>query len=64
MFTMPAMVLKGTITGFEEPQGMCTDESGNILDNEYRNFPALPVLARGHVTEDAQRSDGYPSAAP
>jgi hypothetical protein len=30
MYTMPALVLKGTLTGFSEPQGMCTDASGNI----------------------------------
>jgi hypothetical protein len=30
IFTMPTMQLKGTLTGFAEPQGMCTDRSGNI----------------------------------
>lgn len=30
IFTMPAMALKGTITGFDEVQGMCDDASGNI----------------------------------
>ncbi|HET6275332.1 MAG TPA: hypothetical protein VFE16_05255, partial [Candidatus Cybelea sp.] len=30
IFTMPAMTLKGTLTGFAEPQGMCTDKSGNV----------------------------------
>ncbi len=30
MYTMPGMVLKGQLTGFSEPQGMCTDASGNI----------------------------------
>lgn len=30
IFTMPAMALKGTLTGFSEPQGMCNDSSGNI----------------------------------
>ena len=30
IFTMPAMQLKGTLTGFNAPQGMCTDKQGNI----------------------------------
>lgn len=30
IFTMPAMQLKGTLTGFNGPQGMCTDRQGNI----------------------------------
>jgi len=30
MYSMPGMVLRGTLTGFSEPQGMCTDASGNI----------------------------------
>ncbi len=30
IFTMPGMALKGTLTGFSEPQGMCTDGSGNV----------------------------------
>jgi hypothetical protein len=30
IFTMPAMALEGTLTGFDGPQGMCTDPTGNI----------------------------------
>lgn len=30
IFSMPAMALMGTLTGFSEPQGMCSDKSGNI----------------------------------
>ena len=30
IFTMPAMQLKDTLTGFNGPQGMCTDKQGNI----------------------------------
>jgi hypothetical protein len=30
IFTMPAMKLHGTLTGFDGPQGMCADRSGNI----------------------------------
>jgi hypothetical protein len=30
IYTMPALALKGTLTGFIEPQGMCSDASGNI----------------------------------
>lgn len=30
IYTMPAMVLKGTLTGFSSPEGECEDASGNI----------------------------------
>jgi hypothetical protein len=30
IYTMPAMVLKGSLTGFTTPEGMCSDTSGNI----------------------------------
>ena len=30
MYTMPGMVLKGELTNFSEPQGMCSDAAGNI----------------------------------
>ncbi|MFY9738130.1 MAG: hypothetical protein WAK11_03665 [Candidatus Cybelea sp.] len=30
IFTMPAMKLHGKLTGFDGPQGICTDRSGNI----------------------------------
>ncbi|MFY9631041.1 MAG: hypothetical protein WAJ94_05475 [Candidatus Cybelea sp.] len=30
IFTLPALQLKGTLTGFNGPQGMCQDKQGNI----------------------------------
>jgi len=30
IFSLPAMAVMGTLTGFSEPQGMCTDKAGNI----------------------------------
>ena len=30
IFTMPAMKLKGTLTGFDKPSGLCNDRHGNI----------------------------------
>jgi hypothetical protein len=30
MFSLPDLTLKGTITGFAEPQGMCSDKNGNV----------------------------------
>lgn len=30
IYTMPDMALKGTLTGFDEPQGECSDTKGNI----------------------------------
>jgi hypothetical protein len=30
IFAMPSMVLKGTLTGFSEPSGLCADRSGSV----------------------------------
>jgi hypothetical protein len=30
IFTMPALKLMGTLTGFDEPQGLCTDKQSNV----------------------------------
>jgi hypothetical protein len=30
IFALPAMTLEGTLTGFEEPGGMCVDAAGNV----------------------------------
>jgi DNA-binding beta-propeller fold protein YncE len=30
MYSLPDMTLEGTLTGFNNPQGMCSDTSGNV----------------------------------
>lgn len=45
IFTMPAMKLTGTLTGFNGPQGMCTDNQGNTGSS----IPALPRASSTHA---------------
>ncbi len=60
LFTMPAMVLKGTITGFEEPQGMCTDKSGNIWITNTETFQLFQYSRTGTLLKTLDDEDGYP----
>ena len=60
IFTMPAMALKGTLTGFEEPQGMCTDTSGNIWITNTETFQIFQYSRAGVLLKTLSDPDGYP----
>lgn len=60
IFTMPAMALKGTITGFDEPQGMCTDASGNIWITNTETFQIFQYSRTGTLLKTLSDVDGYP----
>ena len=60
IFTMPAMALKGTITGFSEPQGMCTDKSGNIWVTNTGTLQIIQLLRTGTVLNTLTDPTGYP----
>ncbi|MBV9719467.1 MAG: hypothetical protein JOZ77_09105 [Candidatus Eremiobacteraeota bacterium] len=65
IFTMPHLALKGTITGFVEPQGMCSDASGNIwLANTEGNGSAGGTLVQmsrtGTVLKTIDDNGYYP----
>ncbi len=58
IFTMPAMQLKGTLTGFAEPQGMCTDKSGNIWITNTETSQVLQY-SRAGVAMGSVSTPGY-----
>lgn len=61
IFTMPAMTLKGTITGFNEPQGMCSDTSGNIWITNTNAEQILKYSRTGTLLATLTDSYGYPA---
>ena len=58
IFTMPAMQLKGTLTGFNGPQGMCSDKQGNIWVVNTGTSPGPQVLAHRPLAGIGDRSVG------
>ncbi len=60
IFTMPAMTLKATITGFDEPQGMCSDTSGNIWITNTGTEQILKYSRTGTLLATLSDSYGYP----
>jgi hypothetical protein len=60
IFTMPAMQLKGTLTGFSEPQGMCSDKQGNIWVTNTGTSQGLKYSRTGNLLATVSDPYGYP----
>ena len=60
IFTMPAMKLKGTLTGFDGPQGMCSDRSGNIWVNNTKSAEIQQYSRDGKLLKTIDDSGYYP----
>jgi hypothetical protein len=60
MFSMPAMALMGTLTGFSEPQGMCNDKSGNIWITNTGTLQILQYSRTGTLLKSLTDPNGDP----
>ena len=60
IFTMPAMQLKGTLTGFNGPQGMCSDKQGNIWVVNTGTAQGLKYSRTGHLLGSVADPSGTP----
>jgi hypothetical protein len=60
IFTMPAMALKGTLTGFSEPQGMCSDASGNIWITNTSTSQVFQYSRTGQLLKTLSDADYFP----
>ncbi|MGA7355125.1 MAG: hypothetical protein WBW76_06825 [Candidatus Cybelea sp.] len=61
IFTMPAMQLKGTLTGFNGPQGMCSDKQGNIWVVNTGTSQGLKYSRTGHLLGMVTDPSGTPA---
>jgi hypothetical protein len=59
MFSLPDLKLKGTLTGFDEPQGMCP-EKGNIWVANTGTEQVMELSRTGKVLATIDDPDGYP----
>lgn len=60
MFLMPDMKLKGTLTGFSGPQGMCTDSSGNIWITNTNTSQIFQYSRTGTLLKTLSDPNEYP----
>ncbi|MGA9945901.1 MAG: hypothetical protein WBP75_12780 [Candidatus Cybelea sp.] len=61
IFTMPAMQLKGTLTGFSGPQGMCSDKQGNIWVVNTGTDQGLKYSRTGQLLGSVSDPSGTPA---
>lgn len=60
IFTMPAMAVKGVLSGFSEPQGMCSDKQGNIWVANTGTSQGLKYNRTGTLLATVSDPYGYP----
>jgi hypothetical protein len=60
MYTMPGMVLKGELTNFSEPQGMCSDAAGNIWVTNTGTASVIQLSRTGTVLNTLTDGIGFP----
>lgn len=60
MFALPAMTLTGTLTGFSEPQGMCTDQNHNVWITNTGTLQILQYSASGTLLKTLNDPNGDP----
>ncbi|MFY9885830.1 MAG: hypothetical protein WAL67_05955 [Candidatus Cybelea sp.] len=60
MYSLPKMVLKGTLTGFSEPQGMCSDNKGNVYVANTEAAEVLEISRSGSILATYPDAIGFP----
>ncbi|MGA9943679.1 MAG: hypothetical protein WBP75_01475 [Candidatus Cybelea sp.] len=60
IFTLPDFVLKGTITGFSEPQGMCTGTAGTVWVANTGTTQVMQLSRTGKLLNTIDDAYGYP----
>jgi hypothetical protein len=60
MFLLPSFKQVGTLTGFSEPQGMCSDNQGNIYISSTTAFQVLKYSRTGTLLATYTDPYGYP----
>lgn len=63
IYTLPALKLKGTLTGFVYPQGECNDGAGDIWVTTQGSYPEIVKLSHaGKILRTLTDPAGYPVA--
>lgn len=63
IYTLPALKLKGTLTGFDFPLGECNDSAGHVWVVSQGNYPKITELSHtGKILKSLNDPTGYPSS--
>ncbi len=60
IYTMPGLALKGTLTGWNEPQGECSDKNGNVWVTNTNSTQIVLLSRTGTTLGTLSDPDGYP----
>ncbi|MBV9719241.1 MAG: hypothetical protein JOZ77_07970 [Candidatus Eremiobacteraeota bacterium] len=60
IFSMPKLDLKGTLTGFNDPQGMCSDKYGNVWITNAEDYKVVQYSHSGTFLKSLTDRNGYP----
>ncbi|MFZ0363731.1 MAG: hypothetical protein WAL67_05950 [Candidatus Cybelea sp.] len=60
IFSLPNFKLKGTLTGFSQPQGMCSDNKGNVYVANTEAFDVVEITRAGSIVNTWDDAYGYP----
>jgi hypothetical protein len=60
IYSLPKLTLKGTVTGFSEPQGMCSDTKGNVYVANTGTEQVLELSRTGSIVKTYNDPYGYP----
>jgi hypothetical protein len=60
IYALPHMALKGTLTGFNGPQGMCSDNLGHVWITNTYSFQVLEYAHNGSLVNTLSDPNGWP----
>ncbi len=60
IFSLPKFTLKGTLTGFSQPQGLCSDSSGNVYVANTEAEQVRKISRTGKLLATYADSYGFP----
>lgn len=60
IFSMPSLTLMATVTGFNEPQGMCSDKTGDVWVTNTNTLQIFKLNRSGSIVGTLNDSSGYP----
>jgi hypothetical protein len=60
IYSLPSLKLTGTITGFSQPQGECSDNKGNVWVTDANAQTIYELTHHGYLENELSDTSGYP----
>lgn len=60
LYSLPGLTLKGTLTGYSNPQGLCSDNEGHVWVANTGTKTILELSHRGVLLNTLSDTNGYP----